>query len=56
MPTFACKDIGMDCPFKAEAKTEAELMQKIAEHAKSVHKIQNVPPDMMAKIKAAIKK
>jgi hypothetical protein len=34
MPSFACKDIGMACEFKTTAQTEAELMKKIAEHAK----------------------
>jgi predicted small metal-binding protein len=33
MPSFECKDIGMSCPFEATAKTEDELMNKIAEHA-----------------------
>ena len=56
MPSFVCKDLGMDCPFKASAPTEAELMKKIAEHAKAVHKIDPVPPDMVAKIKSVIKK
>jgi predicted small metal-binding protein len=56
MPTFVCKDMGMDCPFTASAPTEAELMKKIAEHAKVVHKIDPVPADMMAKIKKVIKK
>ena len=56
MPSFACKDIGMDCTFKMTAPTEAELMKKIAEPAKSVHKIDPVHPDLLAKIKKAIKK
>jgi predicted small metal-binding protein len=56
MPSFLCKDIGMDCKFQTSAPTEAELMKKIAEHAKSVHKIDPVPPDLIAKIKKAIKK
>ena len=56
MPSFACKDIGMACPFEAKAPTEAELMKKVAEHAKSVHKIDPVPADLAAKIRAAIKK
>jgi predicted small metal-binding protein len=56
MPTFACKDLGMDCPFEAKAATEAELMKKIAEHAKSAHQIDPVPADLMAKIKKVIKK
>jgi len=56
MPSFACKDIGMACEFRTSAPTEAELMKKIAEHAKSAHRMENVPPDVMAKIKQAIKK
>jgi len=56
MPSFACKDIGMDCKFQATAPTEAELMKKITEHAKAVHKIDPVPADLAVKIKKAIKK
>jgi predicted small metal-binding protein len=56
MPSFACKDIGMACEFKTSAPTEAELMKKIAEHAKTVHKMVTIQPDVMAKIKTAIKK
>jgi predicted small metal-binding protein len=55
MPTFVCKDIGMDCGFKASAPTEAELMTKIAEHAKSVHNIDKISPELMDKVKKAIK-
>ena len=31
MPSFKCKDIGMSCGFEVMAKTEDELMKKIAE-------------------------
>ena len=55
MPSFACKDIGMDCKFQTTAPTEADLMKKIADHAKSAHKIDPVPPDLMAKIKKLLK-
>ena len=55
MPSFACKDIGMDCKFQTTAPTEAELIKNIADHAKSAHKIDTVPPDLMAKIKKTIK-
>ena len=56
MPSFKCKDIGMACTFEASASTEQELMKKISEHAASVHNIKQVPPDLMEKIKQAIKK
>jgi predicted small metal-binding protein len=55
MPSFKCADIGMPCTFEATAKTEPELMQKIAEHAKAVHKIDPIPSDLLAKVKKAIK-
>jgi predicted small metal-binding protein len=56
MPSFSCKDIGMACEFRASAPTEAELMKKIADHGKAVHKMERVPPDIAAKIKKAIRK
>ena len=56
MPSFVCKDTGMNCPFTANAPAEAELMKKIAAHAKSAHKLDPIPPDVMARVKAAIKK
>ena len=53
MPSFRC--IAKNCPFETSAPTEAELMKKIAEHAKTVHKMDPMPPDILAKVKAAIK-
>jgi len=54
MPSFVC--IGKDCKFEASAPTDAELMTKITEHAKTAHNMDPIPPDMMVKVKAAIKK
>lgn len=56
MPSFKCTDIGMACPFEASAKSEDELMKKIAEHAAKAHNIKTVSPELMTKIKKAIKK
>jgi len=53
MPSFKC--IAKNCPFETSAPTEAELMKKIVEHAKTVHNMDPMPPDIMAKVKAAIK-
>lgn len=52
---FACRDTGMDCGFKARAKTEEELMPKVVQHAKEVHKLDPIPADVAQKVKAAIK-
>jgi len=54
MPSFKCKDIGMDCPFTASAPNEAELEKKIAEHARTVHSI-TPDKDFWMKVKKVIK-
>jgi predicted small metal-binding protein len=56
MPSFRCRDIGMSCGFETTAKTEDELMKKIAEHASKAHKMKTISPDVMSKVKKAIKK
>jgi predicted small metal-binding protein len=53
--SFACKDIGMSCGFKARAESEKELMMKIADHAKKAHKMEQIDDATMSKVKAAIK-
>jgi len=50
-----CRDIGVDCDGVIRAETEEELMRKVAEHAKTVHGMSQISPDMAAKVKAAIK-
>ena len=45
----------MQCGFTAKAKNEDELMQKIAEHAKSAHNMAQIDAATMGKVKKAIK-
>jgi predicted small metal-binding protein len=56
MPYFRCRDIDMSCGFEATAKTEDELTKKIAEHAREAHNMKTIPPDVMKKVKKAIKR
>jgi len=57
MPSFKCKDIGMNCKFEVKnAASEQELMEQIKLHAKSAHNVQQITPDLEQKIKKAIKK
>jgi predicted small metal-binding protein len=53
--SFACKDIGMACGFQARAESDSELLPKIGAHAKSVHGIDPIPADLMARVQAAIR-
>jgi len=56
MPSFRCRDICASCRFEATAKTEDELLKKIAEHARKAHNMKTISPDVMKKVKNAIKK
>lgn len=50
-----CKDVGMDCDFEARAETEEEVLQQAAAHAAATHDMQEIPPDVLAKVRAAIR-
>ncbi len=45
----------MDCGWEAEAPTVEELMEKIAEHAKHDHGMEEIPPELVEQVKKAIK-
>jgi len=50
-----CRDVGMDCDFEARAETEEELLKKAAEHAEAAHNLQEIPEDVLAMVRAAIR-
>jgi len=43
------------CAFEVRAETEDEVMRMVGDHGKTMHKMTTVPPDVIAKIKGAIK-
>jgi predicted small metal-binding protein len=56
MSSFKCGDIGMACAFEVKgAKNADEVMAIAAVHAKSSHGISSPPPDLVAKLKQAIR-
>ena len=54
---LGCMDVDPKggCAFLVRAETEDEVMRLAGEHAKEVHKESSLPPEMVAKVKAAIK-
>ena len=56
MASFKCKDLGMNCGFEVKDENQDEMMSIIAMHGEKSHNIKQVSPDMMEKIKKAIKK
>jgi predicted small metal-binding protein len=49
-----CREVGVDCDFEARGETEAEVLGKCTEHAKSEHGMDEIPPELAAKVKASI--
>jgi predicted small metal-binding protein len=52
---LCCGDLMPGCGSVAEGKDVAEVMAKGAEHAKKDHGMTSIPPDLAAKVQAAIK-
>ena len=49
-----CRDVGMDCDFVATGQNEQDVLAQAAEHARKDHGMDNIPPDVMSKVKAAV--
>ena len=56
MPSIKCKDIGMTCGFEIKDEDQGELMSLVTQHAEKTHKMKEIPPETMEKIKKAIKR
>jgi predicted small metal-binding protein len=50
-----CQDVGLDCEGELRADTEEELLEKAAEHAQTEHNMTQMPPEVVAKVRAAIR-
>ena len=50
-----CRDVGVDCDEVIHGNSEAEILQKAAEHAKGCHRGVQITPALQAKLKAAIR-
>ncbi|MFQ5889179.1 MAG: DUF1059 domain-containing protein [Gemmatimonadota bacterium] len=51
---ISCADVGLECDFTVTADTEDELLQVVAEHARDVHGIEEITPELLEQVKAAI--
>jgi predicted small metal-binding protein len=49
-----CREVGLDCNFVARADTEEEIMQQVAEHANTTHGVQDMPEDVIARVRGVI--
>ncbi len=50
-----CRDVGLNCDFETRGTTEEEVLQKAVAHARLVHELTDVPPELATKVRAAIR-
>jgi predicted small metal-binding protein len=54
MKVIHCRDVGFDCDGVVRAETEEELLQQVAEHARTVHDVE-VTPELVQQVKGQIR-
>ncbi len=50
-----CGDVMPGCNFVASGATEEEVLKQAAQHAKEKHDVKQLTPDLVAKVRAAIR-
>ena len=50
-----CRDVGFDCEGVVKAETEDETLALVAEHAKDAHGLDEVTPEVVAKVKSVMR-
>jgi AhpD family alkylhydroperoxidase len=49
-----CSDVGQECSFVIRGKSEEEIFQKAAEHARKDHGMEEIPAELLEKARAVI--
>ena len=52
---ITCRDVGVDCDFVARGQTEQEVLQQCAEHARTAHGMNEIPPELAEKVRSAMR-
>jgi len=50
-----CRDVGFDCDGVIRAETEEELLQMVAQHAQTVHGLEEVTPEVVEKVRSVMR-
>lgn len=50
-----CGDVRPGCNFEIRGDSEEEIFRKAAEHARTSHGLQNIPIDLLQKVRDAIR-
>ena len=54
MKEFSCSQVFPDCDAKVQAETEDEVLQQVAAHARDVHGVDPVPPEVVEQVRAGM--
>ncbi len=54
MKSFSCGEIVPDCPAVFTGEGYEDLLQQVADHARQVHGLLSVPPEVTAAVRAAV--
>lgn len=54
MKVLKCGDVVPGCKTEIKGDSEHDVLRKAAEHAKSMHNMDSIPPETLSKVKAAI--
>lgn len=50
-----CNDLGFDCGYVAKAETEEALLKDVAAHAREVHGLTEVSPEVVEQVKGVVR-
>lgn len=53
---FHCKDVGYDCEWGIEGRSEDEMLRKIEAHAAEVHNLTHFKDEAVEHVRQAIRK
>lgn len=53
--TMHCADVVGSCDFVARGDSEQEILQQASEHARTAHNITEITPEVVEKVRAAIR-
>lgn len=49
-----CRDVGFDCDGVVRAETEEEVLKQVAAHARTVHNLETVSAEVVAKVRSVM--
>ncbi|WP_412062332.1 DUF1059 domain-containing protein [Rubrivirga sp. IMCC45206] len=55
MKVVHCRDVGFDCEGVVRAETEHDALQKVADHAREAHGLDEVTPDVAERVRSVMR-